>query len=145
MRLKWIYASGVILAVVFISIAMIPDEGVVSAEPEARFTYSPRYPYVDDEVRFDASSSFGDGLTYSWDFGDGHGARGSKVSHTYMESGSYTVELEVTDAQGNVDTTSIFGVPAQNDGILLAYFSPTGLPVGEDSVGLVLPTGLTPE
>ena len=46
---------------------------------------------------------------------------------------------------GNVDTTSIFGRPALNDGISLAYFSSNGLPVGEDTVGLVFPTGLTPD
>jgi hypothetical protein len=35
--------------------------------------------------------------------------------------------------------------PGQNDGSILAFFDFAGLPVGEDSVGFVLPTGLSAE
>jgi hypothetical protein len=41
-----------------------------------------------------------------------------------------------------VDNGSIFGIPAQNVGGILAYFNAAGIPTGEDSVGLVLPLGL---
>jgi len=44
---------------------------------------------------------------------------------------------------GNVNSGSIFGNPGQNAGNVLAYFNTSGLAVGEDSVGMVLPTGLT--
>ena len=36
-------------------------------------------------------------VSYSWDFGDGGIGSGAYVSHTYTTSGSYTVELTVTD------------------------------------------------
>ncbi len=41
-----------------------------------------------------------------------------------------------------VDGGSIFGNPVQSNSTTLAYFSADALPVGEDSVGLVLPAGL---
>jgi hypothetical protein len=41
-----------------------------------------------------------------------------------------------------VDLGSIFGAPAQNVGGVLAYFNPSGIATGEDSVGVVLPLGL---
>ena len=44
---------------------------------------------------------------------------------------------------GAVNEGSIFGAPIQSNATTLAYFDTGGLPVGEDSVGLVLPPGLT--
>ncbi len=40
-------------------------------------------------------------------------------------------------------STETASPPVQNDGSTLAFFNPTGLPVGLDSVGLMLPAGLT--
>jgi PKD repeat protein len=37
----------------------------------------------------------------AWDFGDGSGATGPSVSHTYGAAGTYTVKLTVTDGPGN--------------------------------------------
>ncbi len=51
-------------------------------------------------VLFDASGSYdpdGDRLTYLWDFGDGHRARGIKVRHAYPKHGKYRVVLTVSD------------------------------------------------
>ena len=42
-----------------------------------------------------------------------------------------------------VDAGSLFGTPGQKNTRSLAYFNSGGLPIGEDSVGLVLPAGLT--
>lgn len=45
---------------------------------------------------------------------------------------------------GNVDENGLGGeLPVQNDGASLAFFNETGLPVGVDSVGRVMPTWLT--
>jgi len=44
---------------------------------------------------------------------------------------------------GAVNEGSIFGTPGQNGNNILAYFNTAGLPTGEDSVGIVLPSGLT--
>ncbi|MDP6637412.1 MAG: PEP-CTERM sorting domain-containing protein [Phycisphaerae bacterium] len=44
---------------------------------------------------------------------------------------------------GNIDADGLNGAPpVQNDGASLAFFNTTGLPVGEDSVGFMLPAGL---
>ena len=43
---------------------------------------------------------------------------------------------------GNVDEGSIFGAPVAASSTTIAWFAPGGLPVGEDSVGMVLPAGL---
>jgi hypothetical protein len=44
---------------------------------------------------------------------------------------------------GNIDNGSIFGAPVQLDANTIAFFNAGGLPVGEDSLGLVLTAGLT--
>ena len=45
-------------------------------------------------------SSSGTGATYSWDFGFGATASGTSASHTFTASGSYVVNLNITDANG---------------------------------------------
>jgi PKD repeat protein len=59
-------------------------------------------------VWFDASASFdpeGDPLTYRWSFGDGTGATGQIVQHTYVAVGTYTLTLIVND--GHVDSSPL--------------------------------------
>lgn len=67
-------------------------------------------------VHFDATGSTdpeANPLSYSWDFGDGGSATGSKPSHTYTNSGESTIvrtaTLTVTDIHGatDVDTMTI--------------------------------------
>ena len=71
--------------------------------PVASFTYSPQDPHVNQEITFDASSSYdpdGEIVRYSWDFGDGNTAEGEVVTHAYTGAGEYTVTLTVTDNEG---------------------------------------------
>jgi hypothetical protein len=42
----------------------------------------------------------------SWTFGDGGGAEGASVSHTYAAPGTYNVHLTSTDSLGNPDTAT---------------------------------------
>ncbi|MFB6075823.1 MAG: PKD domain-containing protein [Candidatus Aenigmatarchaeota archaeon] len=83
-------------------------------KPVAEFTHSPESPEVEEEVTFDASESYdpdGDIVEYRWDF-DGDGANdltasNPQISHTYSESGTYTVSLEIEDNEGNLDSESV--------------------------------------
>ena len=75
----------------------------VNQPPVAVFSVSPPYPTVGQLVLFDASRSYdsdGSILSYSWDFGDGHSASGSIVSHTYGSGMAYVARLTVTDDGG---------------------------------------------
>lgn len=77
--------------------------------PIASFTYSPQHPKVNENITFDASSSYdSDGkiVKYEWDFGDGSIASGKIVTHTYSQPGTYTVTLTVTDDDGLTNTRS---------------------------------------
>ncbi len=68
---------------------------VVSAAPHV--TGSP--------VSFDASCTFGQVDTYSWDFGDGTTGDGQTVDHSYDFAGVYTVELTATGPGGTSTAT----------------------------------------
>ncbi|MCB0421822.1 MAG: PKD domain-containing protein [Bdellovibrionales bacterium] len=56
------------------------------------------------EVSFNGSMSSdpdGDSLSYNWDFGDENGSQvGPEVTHSYMDYGTYSVTLTVTDSKG---------------------------------------------
>nr|WP_279387179.1 glycosyl hydrolase family 18 protein [Natrarchaeobius chitinivorans] len=86
------------------------DEVESDPEPpelEANVAASATRVEVDDEVEFDGSGSEGDIEEYEWDLGDGTEASGEVVTHSYDETGEYTVELTVTDADGDTDTASL--------------------------------------
>ncbi|MBZ0293710.1 MAG: PKD domain-containing protein [Anaerolineae bacterium] len=78
--------------------------------PSAAFTASPEAGPAPLEVEFTNQSS-GDGLSFSWDFGDGETSQEIEPIHTYANAGQYTVTLTVngisdTDtAQGTITVT----------------------------------------
>ncbi|CAM2069558.1 PKD domain-containing protein [Sulfidibacter corallicola] len=47
-----------------------------------------------------ATDPNGDPLSYQWTFGDGSGASGQTVSHSYASGGVYSVEVRVSDGRG---------------------------------------------
>lgn len=63
------------------------------------------------EVTFDGSDSTASETEireYGWRFDDGSAPQtGAEVTHTFRTAGEYTVELVVTDSQGNTDTTTV--------------------------------------
>ena len=80
---------------------IIPSEFV----PYANFTYTPLKPVVNQNITFDAASSWTFDpnaaiLSYEWCFGDGKNGTGMIVNHTYPLPGNYIVSLEVTDSVG---------------------------------------------
>lgn len=54
------------------------------------------------EFRARGKDMDGDGLKFTWDFGDGHKSYKENTSHKYLKSGRYTVTLSTDDG---VDTT----------------------------------------
>ena len=45
-------------------------------------------------------------VSYGWSFGDSKTSTVAEPSHTYAKAGVYNLSLSVTDAKGNIDTTS---------------------------------------
>ncbi|MBZ6495067.1 glycosyl hydrolase family 18 protein [Natrinema longum] len=89
-----------------------PWDEIESSEPEppalsARIAASTSRVEIGEAVEFDGSESTGAIDSYAWAFGDGTEATGEAVTHTYDETGDYTVELTVTDADGETDTTRL--------------------------------------
>ncbi len=81
------------------------------ALPNPQFTVSPAQPAANEPVFFNASTSTpGQGHTtitsYRWTFGDGSIGSGQTVSHVYTASGTYNVQLTVTDEAGQSNTSA---------------------------------------
>ena len=73
---------------------------VLNRPPVAIFTESAETVYTGEVITFDASDSHdpdGTIVTYHWDFGDGTNGEGEVVEHSYIDDGTYTVTLTVTD------------------------------------------------
>jgi len=67
----------------------------------------PYQGFINLKITFNGSkSSDTDGsiTTWSWVFGDNSNGNGKTIEHTYVEPGTYTVILTVTDNQGATDT-----------------------------------------
>jgi hypothetical protein len=84
---------------------------VISPAPIAGFT-STNLPTL--EVSFMNSST--NATTYAWDFGDGFTSSQANPIHGYFTSGSFTVTLIATNADGCDDTTSAT-IQAQTTGL----------------------------
>lgn len=115
---------------------------VPNQPPTAAFTASTNAL----DANFDASGSTdpeGEPLSYSWQFGDGQTATGVRPSHRYAESGTYTVRLTVTDAQGaTASSESTVSVQAPNVDPTAAFTSATdGLTASFDARGSSDPDG----
>jgi chitodextrinase len=63
-------------------------------------------------VVFDASGSYGpdEGSieSYEWEFGDGTTGAGVIITHSYNNTGNYTVHVTVTDAHDDTDTCTTY-------------------------------------
>ncbi len=68
--------------------------------PVAEFTGTPRSGDAPLTVQF-TDASGGDPISWSWDFGDGGTSDEQNPEHTYTTAGTYTVSLDVTNADGS--------------------------------------------
>jgi PKD repeat protein len=101
-------------------------------------------------VNFDGTGSTdpdGTIVTYAWDFGDGSTGTGATPTHTYQATGTFTVELCVTDNDGAESccetTANITGIPNE-DPICDAggpYSGTAGQPVNFDGTDSTDPDG----
>ena len=67
----------------------------------ASFAYQPNSITTSTTVAFTTSVTGGTSpYGYGWDFGDGATSSGAHASHVYGQSGTYTVQLTVTDNSG---------------------------------------------
>ncbi len=75
-----------------------------NVNPVAAFTYTENFL----NVIFNDASSDSDGsiVSWLWDFGDGNSSSQENPNHSYGASGTYNVQLTVTDDQGAQDTDS---------------------------------------
>jgi PKD repeat protein len=109
--------------------------------PESRFTVSQNTAEEGQSLRFQSLSINGP-TQLVWDFGDGAGASGASVTHTYNRAGTYTVSLRATNAAGNDIATQSITVVAQLPAPVAAFsFSPntittnTGVVFTDESSG----------
>ena len=82
---------------------------VVNEPPSADFDLYQDGGHGPLTVSMDAGSSRdpeGGVLAYEWDFGNRRMASGVAASHTYAETGTYTISLTVTDPAGASSQTS---------------------------------------
>ena len=85
------------------NIRRIRYTGTSNRSPMANFTVDDTSAMIGEVLSFDATSSSdpdGDGLTYSWDFGDGSTSAQESPQHAFEENGTYKVSLTVTDVIG---------------------------------------------
>ncbi len=107
--------------------------------PFAHFTFRPRSPRASEEVEFDASLTLDEdplGLNFTWDFGDGRGAQGKIVSHSFSAPGTYLVRLRARDGSGLVgEYSESVRVTGGGEG---AAYSPAVMSVAAALVALAL-------
>jgi PGF-CTERM protein len=113
-----------------------------SGEVIANFEYTPSTPETGERVAFDASASVtpnGEIVSYSWNFADGNTGSGKTATHTFEESGGYTVELSVTDNQGEAATTTeLLNVEDDQSSSSIPGFGITGTIASLGGVGYML-------
>lgn len=77
------------------------DESIAAAAPTVAADV-PNTARTGDALSLSAEAGHSDvpALAYRWNFGDGTGAVGSRVTHTYTKPGTYTIGLDVKGVDG---------------------------------------------
>lgn len=81
-------------------------ENILNTDPITKERV-PKKGYRDIPVEFSAKGKDedGDSLKYTWDFGDGRKSYKRETTHTYKETGKYTVTLTTDDGTDTVEET----------------------------------------
>lgn len=122
------------IATVFIEVLSVNDAPIVN------ISASPQSGIAPLNVAFDASGSYdidGSITDYSWDFGDGTGGTGSLINHEYVQNGSFTAVLTVTDNQAGTAKAQVqILVSSQIEGLVAEWkFDEGGGTTAFDSAG----------
>ncbi|MCK4391390.1 PKD domain-containing protein, partial [Candidatus Bipolaricaulota bacterium] len=93
----------VVLGLLVPALLLAGCTNLLRGTPQALFTcsHSSCYPY--QQVEFDASGCISEKdeiVEYSWNFGDGASASGTKVQHTFTTPSDYAVCLTITTEHG---------------------------------------------
>jgi gliding motility-associated-like protein len=103
--------------------------------PISEFEFSPQqtsilYP----EITFDDASI--DAISWAWNFGDGNSSTDQYPTHTYADSGTYTVKLVVVNSYGCLDSIT-YEVRIDPDGVLYIpnTFTPNNDGVNDNFIG----------
>ena len=102
----WDYGDSTTATLAVTTTGPIPNQ-----TPTASFTATPGSGNVPLFVAFDASaSSDSDGTidVYDWEFDDGTTATGASVNHSFVNPGTYAVNLTITDNDGATDSATTF-------------------------------------
>ncbi len=78
--------------------------------PVASFSITPSNPTTEDSIQFTDHSVDSDGTiaAWYWSFGDGNSSTNRDPTHTYTQSGQYTVTVQVTNNLGQTTTMTSF-------------------------------------
>jgi len=87
--------------------------------PVPSATWSPLVPQIGQIVTFTGTATGGVGpYSFTWDFGDGSGATGSTVSHSYSSANYFNVTLTATDSANRVGSNhSIIALGSWNSAV----------------------------
>lgn len=94
-----------------VSLALLPA-GPLAAISDIGYPQAGTMQQLDAAASFDPGSSQ-DQLTYRWDFGDGQQATGRVVTHTYMQTGQYTIKLTVSSPRGTRQVKKLVNIVEQ--------------------------------
>jgi PKD repeat protein len=108
--------------------------------PTADFTYTPASPVVGNNVTFDGKASLPGWngsytmniVDYTWNFGDNlvTTVPVPEIKHVYEASGSYSVNLTVTDEQGWSNSTSKILTVSKASSQILLWVDPSAIESG---------------
>ncbi len=76
-----------------VTVECVPCEPVADAD----FSWTPPTPIAGEGVTFTGTATGTEPITFTWDLGDGNGATGQVVSHTYAAADTYTVVMTATN------------------------------------------------